>query len=445
MDRRDPPSPDSADALLLQLRARIADQRAGRMMGAGDPAPTPEPVGEYLERAAQVADIGTTVPLFPHLRPLRRAVAQFSARVILYFLRLVTVDQRQFNRVLLRAVGTLDREAQAVRSQVERQAQATASRDALTTIRSELHARLLAVEAAVPERDRWFADLAERDSGHARAIADLRAAVAYLRAQIADRDRRIDALLAEVGGTPVIARDTPAAPPPTAPTGTAGAFDSWAFAQAFHGDEESIKANQARYVRYFASGDVLDVGCGRGEFLELLRDAGIRARGVDLSNEMVLRCREKRLDVIKADALAYLEALPDATLGGIFAGQVIEHLATPAIQTFLHLAYRKLRPDGVLVIETLNPECLLVHYRWFWMDLTHVRLIHPETLKFLLVTIGFRDFEGVLIGSREAAPLIPPLTLPAGDAATLADFNAATDHLNRLLHSNPDYALIARR
>ena len=470
MERREPAPTDSAEALLTRLRQRIAEQR--RMDADGDtamPAPSAESVAEYVERAAQVADVGASVPAFAELGALRRALAQLSGRAILYFLRLISVDQRRFNRLLVRAVGALGRDATAARDQLaefashqaeqaaglfaldarvqsaeanwsalaERLGAVDASRAALTT-------SLQTVETGLAERDRWFADIGNRDSARARAIADLRAAVAYLRAQIADRDRRIDALLAEVSGqrTPTASDPAPAPLPPPADT---NALDTWAFAQAFHGDEVSVKTHQARYLRYFTgASDVLDVGCGRGEFLELLRDAGITARGVDLSNDMVLRCREKELDVLKADLLPYLAALPDASLGGVFASQVIEHLPTPVLLAFVRLAYDKLRPDGILVVETLNPECLLVHYRWFWMDLTHVRLIHSETLKFLLVTTGFRDLEGQLIGPREPAPLLPPLQL-AGDTAALEQFNAATDHLNRLLHGSPDYALIARR
>ena len=470
MERREPAPTDSAEALLTRLRQRIAEQR--RMDADGDtamPAPSAESVAEYVERAAQVADVGASVPAFAELGALRRALAQLSGRAILYFLRLISVDQRRFNRLLVRAVGALGRDATAARDQLaefashqaeqaaglfaldarvqsaEADWSALAERlGAIDASRAALATSLHTVETGLAERDRWFADIGNRDSAHARAIADLRAAVAYLRAQIADRDRRIDALLAEVSGrrTPTASDPAPAPLPPPADT---NALDTWAFAQAFHGDEGSVKTHQARYLRYFTgASDVLDVGCGRGEFLELLRDAGITARGVDLSNDMVLRCREKELDVLKADLLPYLAALPDASLGGVFASQVIEHLPTPVLLAFVRLAYDKLRPDGILVVETLNPECLLVHYRWFWMDLTHVRLIHSETLKFLLVTTGFRDLEGQLIGPREPAPLLPPLQL-AGDTAALEQFNAATDHLNRLLHGSPDYALIARR
>jgi SAM-dependent methyltransferase len=455
---------------------------------------------------------------------------------VLYFLRLITTDQRQVNHLVLRVLGELDRRLRLLRGEtmgLEQQlAAAQRQRDELRAAMDAGHTRLAALhdglarlaerqdglaalhisqrltalegaiaerdrwfeqvterlaglETGVAERDRWFADLGVRDDRIQQALADVRETSAYLRGQIADRDRRIDALLSEVGAHRVTSGDSPPQPhqplsqveakgtvpllpahrvtsgdsPPqpheplsqmeatgTVPMLPDEVLDAWAFVEAFRGDEATVREMQRRYVHFcLERGPVLDVGCGRGEFLELLRDAGVPARGIDLSNEMVLRCREKELDVSKADAISYLAALPDGSLGGIFCAQVVEHLPTAATLAFIRLAYAKLHADGVLIIETLNPEALLVHYRWFWMDPTHVRLVHPETLKFLLVSSGFRDLVGLSTPDREAAPMLPPLVLAGPPAELLERFNAATAHVNRLLHGDPDYAIVARR
>src|SRR5205823_12526269 len=136
----------------------------------------------------------------------------------------------------------------------------------------------------------------------------------------------------------------------------------------------------------------LDVGSGRGEFLGLLRDAGIEARGVDADADMVAYARGEGLEVEQADALAYLEAVPQGSLGGIFAAQVVEHLPPATLFRMLELAARALRPGGVLVAETINPLSPLA-LRSYFADLTHAQPLVPETLALLAKQAGFREVE----------------------------------------------------
>lgn len=223
-------------------------------------------------------------------------------------------------------------------------------------------------------------------------------------------------------------------------------FDSFSFAERFRGSEEEIKERQRVYVEYFkGQGPVLDIGCGRGEFLELLREAGIPARGVDIDLDMVLHCRDKGLDVVKEDAFASLEALPDESLGGIFAAQVIEHLEPSRIIELVKLCHRKLRPGSALILETLNPESLFVHYKWFWMDLTHTRLIHPETLKFLFESVGFGEVTCRFLSPPEGPLMIPPLKIRDHPTIELHRFNEAIEYLNKLLYGSSDYAVIGKK
>ena len=223
-------------------------------------------------------------------------------------------------------------------------------------------------------------------------------------------------------------------------------LDYFGFEERFRGSEEEIKERQRVYVEYFKGQDhVLDIGCGRGEFLELLREAGIKAKGVDIDLDMVLYCREKGLDVVKEDAFAYLEALPDESLGGAFAAQVIEHLEPSQIIQLVKLCHRKLRSGGILVLETLNPESLFVHYKWFWMDLTHTRLIHPETLKFLFESVGFGDVACRFLPPLEGALMIPQLEVRDHPREELHRFNEAIEYLNKLLYGSSDYAVVGKK
>ena len=169
--------------------------------------------------------------------------------------------------------------------------------------------------------------------------------------------------------------------------------DYFAFEAKMRGSTADVRERQRPYVDDFRGAAlVLDVGCGRGELLGLLRDAGIDAKGVDADADMVAYARGEGLDVEQADALAYLEAQPDATFGGIFAGQVVEHLPPAVLFRFLELAAAKLRPGGLLVAETINPLSPLA-LRSYFTDLTHAQPLVPETLALLAKQAGFREVE----------------------------------------------------
>jgi 2-polyprenyl-3-methyl-5-hydroxy-6-metoxy-1,4-benzoquinol methylase len=158
----------------------------------------------------------------------------------------------------------------------------------------------------------------------------------------------------------------------------------------YRGAPELIKERQAIYVPYFEGRRaVLDIGCGRGEFVELLREKGIEARGIDLDADAVAYCQERGLPVTEAEATAYLRGLKDGALDGIFMAQVAEHLTPATLQTLLSLAFAKLAPGGVLVAETINPLCIYALVNHYLIDPSHVRPLHPELLKFMVESAGF--------------------------------------------------------
>jgi SAM-dependent methyltransferase len=239
-----------------------------------------------------------------------------------------------------------------------------------------------------------------------------------------------------------------ARPATVAPQPAATAIpDYFAFEAKMRGGTEEIRRRQVAYVDDFrAAAPVLDAGCGRGELLGALRDAGIEARGVDADADMVDYARGEGLDVQQADLVAYLEGLEDGSLGGIFAGQVVEHLPPPALLRFLELAYAKLRPDGVLVLETINPLSPLA-VRNYFADLTHAQPLVPETLRVLAQQVGFRDSKIRYVNEPAAEERLRKVELPADP-----DFEPArralahnVDRLNETLFAPLDYALLARR
>jgi O-antigen chain-terminating methyltransferase len=221
------------------------------------------------------------------------------------------------------------------------------------------------------------------------------------------------------------------------------------FEDQFRGSQDEIRGRVADYVAEFTNAaNVLDVGCGRGEFLDLLRERGIGARGLDVNPEMVARCREQGLEVEQADALEYLQSIGDGSLGGMFAAQVVEHLAPDYLVHLLEAAYHKLRAGAPIVLETINPACWFAFFESYIRDITHVRPIHADTLQYLLVASGFQR---VRIRYRAPFPDADKLQrlpeVPSDDrlADVVQTFNENVDRINGLLFTHLDYAAIATR
>jgi O-antigen chain-terminating methyltransferase len=208
-------------------------------------------------------------------------------------------------------------------------------------------------------------------------------------------------------------------------------FDHAAFAERFRGSEEYVKAGQQLYVPYFAGRTrVLDLGCGRGEFLELLRAAGIEARGLDLSAESVARCRAKGLDADVADLFTYLAAQLEGSLGGIFCAQVVEHLPPERLPELIRLAARCLEPGGMIAIETPNPECLAIYATHFYLDPTHTRPVPHALLVFYLEEFG--------VGNIEVKKLAPAVDSMPSLSKLPTEFRAA-------FFDGLDYAVIGQK
>ena len=219
------------------------------------------------------------------------------------------------------------------------------------------------------------------------------------------------------------------------------------FEDQFRGSQDDIGERVAAYVPLFeGASDVLDVGCGRGEFLALLKAKGISARGVDLNEEMAAVCRERGLDATARDALSYLLAQPDDSLGGLFAAQVVEHLEPDYLMRLLEAAYHKLRPGSKIVLETINAACWYAFFSSYIRDVTHVRPLHPDTLQYLVSASGFQK-----VTVRFTAPFPEQSklqTVPASldrSESVEAVFNDNVGKLNALLFTYLDYAAIGER
>ncbi len=217
-------------------------------------------------------------------------------------------------------------------------------------------------------------------------------------------------------------------------------IDYFLFEQMHRGSREEIKDRQRVYLKYFEDKEhILDIGCGRGEFIELLMDEGkTDVKGIDLNDDMVIYCKEQGLPVEKIDALSYLKEIQQGEVEGIYMGQVVEHLSPADMVRIIRMAYEKLAKGGVFIAETVNPMCLSVFANAFYVDPSHVKPVHPLTLEFIMQTQGFRNVETIYLSEiKEKLPQIK------GNGISNADeFNKGIDRLNNLLFSNQDYAII---
>ncbi|MGB7296640.1 MAG: class I SAM-dependent methyltransferase [Candidatus Aminicenantales bacterium] len=222
-------------------------------------------------------------------------------------------------------------------------------------------------------------------------------------------------------------------------------LEDWRYAgfeNRFRGRPEEVQKQLRRYLSYFSKGGpVLDLGCGRGEFLELLRETGIEAAGVDLNGQMVDICLDKGLFCRKGDILETLAARPDGSLEGIFSSQVIEHLPPAYLKRLIELSFHKLGGGGTIVLETVNPLSVFALVQVYFLDPSHRSPIHPQALKFLLETAGFEDAEITYSSPLESERLQP---LPGADERA-SILNRNIDSLNELLFAPVNYAAIARK
>jgi SAM-dependent methyltransferase len=229
---------------------------------------------------------------------------------------------------------------------------------------------------------------------------------------------------------------------------TADAAGYVGFEDRFRGAQQEIRRRVEDYLPVLSSAsDIVDVGCGRGELLDLLTQQGVRARGVDANVAMVELCRSRGLSAEAGDALEFLQKQPDGSIGGLTAIQVVEHFEPAYLARFLEAAHHKMRPGAPLILETINPACWMAFFETYIRDLTHQRPLHPETLRYLVQASGFHDVDIQLrqpVGDGDRLDRAAPASSPE-----LADLvraiNAHADKLNSRLFSSMDYAIIARR
>jgi SAM-dependent methyltransferase len=225
-----------------------------------------------------------------------------------------------------------------------------------------------------------------------------------------------------------------------------------ALERRYRGTQEEIAERISFYLPFLeGKGKVLDLGCGRGEALALLRDHGVPAAGVDSSARMVELCRERGLVAEEGDLLAKLADVADVapgSLGGVVSFHVVEHLPPDVVDRLVRLASRALAPGGVLILETPNPLSLVVAARNFWLDPTHRRPVHPESLRWSYELAGFDPIERIDLRpfpAEERLPEIDLATLPPEQRPLADRVNRLRDQLDELLFGFQDYGMVGTK
>ena len=231
----------------------------------------------------------------------------------------------------------------------------------------------------------------------------------------------------------------------------AAGVDYTRFAYRFRGAEDEIRRSLEVYRPYFADRqDVLDIGCGRGEFLEVLGRWKVDGYGVEIDAGLVEECRARGLRAtLVEDGLAHLAGLPDESLGGLVLLQVIEHLSPQQQLDLIALAFRKLKFGGRFVVETLNASSLYVYANAMYLDPTHTRPVHPAYLGFLCEEIGFEavefEYRSPVPDSARLLVTGPADATPATAARKSQPSTRALEKLDALLHAPQDYLVVATK
>jgi SAM-dependent methyltransferase/uncharacterized coiled-coil protein SlyX len=289
-----------------------------------------------------------------------------------------------------------------------------------------LDERLQQVGARLQHQEDRFLDLQQTLASHSRTIARLHGELQFQRRRLTRLDRE------------GVSHSSSSSQPPSSDV-TAGQEFYLAFEERFRGPVCEIKERLRPHLEHVrmhptlsAARPLLDVGCGRGEWLELLAECGVEAYGVDSNPHAVAACVGRGLAANEIDALMHLGSLPNDSLGAITVFHVIEHLPLDVLMRLLEQSWRTLVPGGLLLLESPNPESIKVGATTFHYDPTHMRPMPPQLAEFLVESHGFNDIKIARLN-------------PYPDASLVKEPTEAASRINELMYGPQDYLILARK
>ena len=420
-------------------------------------------ISQHLAKAREVAQVGLALPPMSETHGIKRAFATQVAKVVLRLAQLFIRDQRTFNLAVLDMLQAfVDRSRQQSAELAQRAEQVSASRQALSAQMGVVGRDLEKVAHDVAVLDQR---LAEQQAQAARRLdeidARMRAADARMtaaenttgndrhgnadlfgqvRTAVSLQERRLTLLLEETIRRQLKPLDEKQLQKFASELPHIQDANYLSFEDSFRGSREEIKKRVAIYLprlRAAVAGTdeapILEVGCGRGELLEVLRSEGLKAAGVDSNVAAVEKCRELGLDIALGDLFETLAKTADGSLGGLVALHVVEHLPFELLQKLLDETLRVLRTGGIAIFETPNPQNILVGASNFYIDPTHRNPVHPQTLHYLVEARGMIQVESVMLH-----PFPKEMHLPESDSP-------AARFINEHFFGPQDYAVVGRR
>jgi SAM-dependent methyltransferase len=416
------------ELLVEELKARLARERA-----AG--AYSDDLSGVALQTPADAGEVSAVIPGYDPEAPRVRFRPElgFSSKRVIG--PVITLVKQFLLRLLVFVFDDLARQTDAALGRIE---------VALAVQRGDLQREAHRLDATAQLLEAEAERLDARVTSETRAREAVQADVVSLAHRVADVQDRFDRLQLETRLARIErARRVTSAHPPSRVEGSPAAeiaapsFDYERFEDRFR-PGTSVRRRQAEYVELLRDHErVVDLGCGRGELIEMLMEKGVSAYGVEIDPDFVSLLEEKGIEVVEQDAVAHLAGLEPGEVDGIVGSHLVEHLPATAVVWLVTLAADKLAEGGVLVLETPNPESLVAGSVNFHRDITHVRPIHPDTLSFLAESAGFSKVE-----IRRLSPVPDDERLPVPGNGKLGE---VVRRLNELLYGYQDYAVVARK
>jgi len=333
-------------------------------------------------------DVGTQVTPMVHFRRPIRQIAQWIGKIVIYLSSFITVKQREFNVAVIRA---LDRVIEGLEVL-----------DTQNTLRRNEHIETRSTIGDVNHQQTRMngtienlKSTIETLKGQHVQIKELEKTLLQLKTGLLLQENRLSMFLEEARKRlpePFRREDLHV----MADEGKQLLETFYASIEdQFRGTREDIKERLKIYLTFLKEAGldkektpILDLGCGRGEWLELAQEEGLRARGVDHNRVFVKQCRDRGFEVIESDVIQHLRGLPDASLGAVTGFHIIEHLPFEALITLLDETVRVLKPGGIAIFETPNPENILVGSCNFHVDPSHISPIPSSLMKFIAEARG---------------------------------------------------------